>query len=162
MADIATAGEAFTQSYAAAMELSLNPQTSIRECAEALASHYGADMQSYTFGHVTSLPGPKAPGEQSIALHAIESHLSRFEKFGLGWKIRRVRHRIEVVSPGSALCWITWAIERREEGEEGWEWQNVYGYSRDEKAGHWFMTIADNEVANLLERVPRFLDGLSL
>jgi len=152
----AEAAEAFTQSYATAMHLGApSASTPLETVAAALAAHYGVNMASYTSGYIHNFENVP------YSTAAIASHLKRFEAAGLGFDIYLKSHRIEVVSDspvGSALCWITWAI--RPKKGEGWEWENVYGFRRndgEERGGHWEFVVSDNEIGHLMQRVPDFM-----
>ncbi|KAL1650750.1 hypothetical protein SLS58_000868 [Diplodia intermedia] len=182
-APITAAATAFLESYARAMHLA-DPGSSnaaaatsadLGAVAAALAAHYGTGCTAYTLTHHVSLPSAEA------WLPGIAEHLARFERAGLGCDIRLARRRVEPVSEGSALCWLTWRIRPREEaGREGWEWENVYAYRRappggaaeegakrigaeggaegwEKPEGWWEFIVSDNELSSLLARVPDFM-----
>lgn len=147
------AAEAFVRSYADAMELSLHPSTSLETCAHALASHYSSKTTSFCKGSVISTD-PKTP---DFWLTGIISHLKRFDKAGLGWKIHLKASRVEVLSDSAAACFVTWEIEPAK--GEGWYWENIYGWrggEEDGKKGWWEYIVSDNEVDELVKRVPGF------
>ena len=158
MSDISGAASAFVASYAAAMALGADPSNTLPAVADALASHYplSTTFTALAFGTVSLLPD-RAKSAQSVL-----EHLERFAHSGLGIDIFMEKHRIEVVSPGSALCWITWAI-RPSDGTKGWNWENVYGYRRvaglegSEPIQHWEFAIADHEIGELLQRKPSIM-----
>lgn len=144
-------------------------RTPISSVATALARHYGPQMTSYTSGYIFTFPN------QADAVTGITSHLQKFENAGLGYDIFLAAHRIEVVAEGpvgSALCWLRWRIRpRKNEGEggnegdvgriEGWEWENVYGFRRndgEELGGHWEFVVSDDEIGELMARVPNFME----
>jgi len=155
MSDISRAASTFVGTYAAAMALGGRPINSLPSVAEALASHYplSTPFTAFTFGHVTVSPN------RTNCTENILGHLERFARSGLGTDIFMEKHRIEVLSPGSALCWITWAI-RPKDGTKGWNWENVYGYRRvtgpegSEPEQHWEFVISDHEIEELLQRRP--------
>jgi len=124
------------------------PDSSTKSCAEALAAHYLPMMIAFTHGHQATFR------DQEDAVASVLMHLSRFEKAGLGINIRLQGSRIETVSPASALCWVTWRIEPKNEIAP-WEWANVYGFrvGQDGKQG-WEFVISDNEIMGLLQHVP--------
>ncbi|GME32749.1 hypothetical protein B0H13DRAFT_1937502 [Neofusicoccum parvum] len=179
-APITAAATSFTHSYARAMSLSSPAaRAPIPLVAAALGAHYAADTTAYTLGHrmVFASAAAAAPG--------IAAHLARFERSGLGCAIAMAALRVEPVSAGSALCWVTWAIEPRAGGPfegRGWRWENVYAYRRpveeggagaerrwvggDEAGGEgwevpegwWEFMLSDNELLSILERVPNFME----
>ncbi|KAL1627321.1 hypothetical protein SLS54_002245 [Diplodia seriata] len=135
-APITAAATAFLESYARAMHLADPSNTGTSKnlgvVAAALAAHYGTGCTAYSLTHHVSLPSAEA------WLPGIAEHLARFERAGLGCDIRLARHRVEPVSEGSALCWLTWRIRpppREAGGREGWEWENVYAYRRAPPGG---------------------------
>ncbi|KAM0717294.1 hypothetical protein Q7P37_007146 [Cladosporium fusiforme] len=148
------AAEAFISSYADAMELSLQPHASLETCAHALASHYSSKTTAFTHGHVLSTP----PSTPDFWLTGIITHLKRFDKAGLGWRIRLKASRVHVLSDSAAACFVTWEIEPAQ--GEGWCWENVYGWRRggegDGMVGWWEYIVSDNEVGELVKRVPGF------
>ncbi|KAL0259480.1 hypothetical protein SLS55_005217 [Diplodia seriata] len=184
-APITAAATAFLESYARAMHLADPSNTGTSKnlgvVAAALAAHYGTGCTAYSLTHHVSLPSAEA------WLPGIAEHLARFERAGLGCDIRLARHRVEPVSEGSALCWLTWRIRpppSREggAGREGWEWENVYAYRRappgggpeegatrigaaegagaegwEKPEGWWEFIVSDNELSSLLARVPDFM-----
>jgi hypothetical protein len=155
MLEISIAAANFVASYAAAMALGADRSKSIDSVAEALASHYAPStpFTAFTLGHVTLFPDRARMNE------ALRSYLLRLYESGLGMDIFMDKHRIEAVSSGSALCWITWAI-RPKDGTEGWAWENVYGYRRpvtseeQEQQGHWEFVVSDQEIAGMLQYRP--------
>lgn len=96
---------------------------------------------------------------QEIAFASVKQHLDNFERTGLGYDIRLKKSRVETVSPASALCWVTWEIHPKN-GVEKWEWENVYGYRMRDKGEGWEFVISDNEMANLVQRVPGFFQTM--
>lgn len=151
------AAESFAQSYANAMSLG-SKDIAVEQVASKLADHYSPQtFISFNFGYITTIESPAAKT-------AIQQHLERFEKSGLGIDITMESLRVEVVSKGSALCWITWRIHPKEVSpvKEGWVWQNVYGYRKPRWQGHekgfWEFNVNDNEVENLVQRIPDFME----
>lgn len=151
------AAESFAQSYANAMSLG-SKDIEVEQVASKLADHYSPKtFTAFNFGYVTTIEG-------QTAKTAIQQHLERFEKSGLGRDITMESLRVEVVSKGSALCWITWRIHPKETSsvKKGWAWQNVYGYRKPKWEGQgngfWEFCVSDNEVENLVQRIPDFLE----
>lgn len=169
---ITSAATEFTTSYANAMCLTSHlPTINVSLTAAALAAHYGPNTTAYTHGHSVPI------GSDAVA--GIAMHLQRFERSGLGCDIRMADCRVEAVSDGSAMCWITWKIRPKDKGVEGWTWENVYGYRRavgaemgtvkriggegkeegwEKPEGWWELIVSDNEVSGILERVPDFME----
>lgn len=153
MASPKAAAEAFVKSYADAMELSLQSNTTVEACAHALASHYTPATMNFTMGHQTS-----ANGVPDFWLTGINAHLKRFNKSGLGWKIHLKSARVEPLSSTAAACFLTWEIEPAK--GEGWAWENIYGWRGNQDAGgkgYWEYIVSDNEVGELIKRFPEFM-----
>jgi len=58
---------------------------------------------------------------------------------------------------------MTWAICPPETAAvKGWEWENVYMFRLPEgqDKGYWEAVISDNEIGSLLQRFPKFMEGL--
>lgn len=148
------AAQAFVRSYADAMELSLDPNTPLETCATALSSHYAPNFVAFTKGYVIST------GEDPDFWHkGVLTHLKRFQKAGLGWKIHLKASRVEALSDTAAACFITWEIEPAK--GEGWCWENIYGWrgGQGEGAkGGWEYTVSDNEFDELIKRYPKFME----
>jgi len=151
------AAENFSKSYANAMSLG-SKAIELEQVASKLADHYSSQtFSSFQFGYVATTEG-------RATKTAIQQHLERFEKSGLGIDITMESLRVEVVSQGSALCWITWRIHPKEVSpvKEGWVWQNVYGYRKprwqEEEKGFWEFCLSDNEIENLVQRIPDFME----
>lgn len=145
-----TAAEACVQSYATAMHLAQNPSTTPQSCAASMGAHYLPGMISFTFGH------QHAFNTEADAVAGIASHLEKFEKHGLGMDIRLKTSTVKAVSVASAMCFVTWEIFPKN-GVKGWEWENVYGYRKTQEGKEgWEFVVSDNEIQNLMERVPEF------
>jgi len=151
------AAESFAQSFANAMSLG-SKHVELEQITSQLSDHYSPKtFISFKFGYVTTIEGQTAQS-------AIQQHLERFEKSGLGIDITMESLRVEVVSKGSALCWITWRIHPQETSpvKEGWVWQNVYGYRKPRwqgsEKGFWEFCVSDNEIENLVQRIPNFME----
>jgi hypothetical protein len=151
------AAESFAQSYANAMSLG-SKHIELEQVASNLADHYSPKtFTSFNFGYVTTIEG-------QTSKTIIHQQLERFEKSGLGIDITMESLRVEVISEGSALCWITWRIHPKETSpvKEGWVWQNVYGYRKprwqESEKGFWEFCVSDNEIENLVRRIPNFME----
>jgi hypothetical protein len=150
----------FVASYAKAMALGADPSISLKEVAQALAEHYPVEraFTAFTLGQTHSAP------HRAQMFDGIWKHLERFVRSGLGIDIAIESHRIDVVSDGSALCWITWGIKPKD-GTDGWTWENVYGYRKptDEvwgsPNGYWEFVVSDQEIVKLLQRKPDFMQN---
>ena len=141
--------EAFVQSYASAMHTAQDQDVTISSCAAALGAHYLPGLTSYAFGQQFSL------STRDEWIEGVKRHLEKFEKSGLGYDIRLAKYRVESVSAGSAMCYVTWQILPKN-NVEGWDWENVYGYrlGLDGKEG-WEFIVSDNEVAGVMQRAPQ-------
>jgi hypothetical protein len=155
--DISVAATNFVASYAKAMALGADPSNSLASVADAIASHYplSTPFTAFTFGHALVF------ANRADMAVGILSHLERFVRSGLGIDISMEKSRVEVVSSGSALCWITWGIKPKD-GTEGWPWENVYGYRKPvdlEGEGYWEFVVSDQEIGNLMQRKPDFMQS---
>jgi len=151
------AAESFARSYANAMSLG-SKDIELEQVASTLADHYSPQtFTAFNFGYVNTIEG-------NTAKTTIQKHLERFETSGLGLDITMDSLRVEVVSKRSALCWITWRIHPKESSpvKEGWKWQNVYGYRKPmwdgPEKGFWEFCVSDNEIENLIQRIPDFME----
>ncbi|KAH8814690.1 hypothetical protein DL96DRAFT_1624584 [Flagelloscypha sp. PMI_526] len=170
--DIKTAAQLFVSSYARAMHLS-SQSDNLPFIASSLAAHYHPKTtMCFTVGHVA------AWGEESVA-----THLTRFERSGLGFNIfiEEDKTKVDVLGDGNAMCWVTWTIRPKVgSGVDGWSWQNIYAFRRapagavesEEKVvriggeetgwekpeGWWEAIFGDNEILGVLERRPNFLE----
>ena len=151
------AAKTFAQSYADAVSLG-SKDIELDQIASRIADHYSPKaFTSFTLGYVFTIEG-------QTAKTSFQQHLERLEKSGLGVDITMESLRVEVISKGSALCWITWRIHPRETSpvKEGWEWLNVYGYRKPKWNGSekafWEFCVNDNEIENLVQRIPNFLE----
>ena len=137
------------------MHTARNPDVTTSSCAAALAAHYLPGLVAFVFGHHHSL------ATQEDWKEGIKQHLENFEKSGLGYDIRLAKSRVESVSANSAMCFVTWKILPNN-GVEGWEWENVYGYrlGMDGKEG-WEFIVSDNEVAGLIQRAPEVFNAMA-
>jgi hypothetical protein len=132
--------EALCQGYGQAMD---------SKDGKMLAGYYLFPYISFTSGHVHRFE------DRAIADESCEGQVRRFERAGIGSDIRLVDYKVVPVSEGSALCHLTWAVFPKN-GMESWTWLNIYGYRRrDEEEGFEF-NISDNEIEELLKRVPNF------
>jgi len=163
MSNISISASNFAASYAAASALGADPSKSVTSVADALASHYplSKPFSAFTFGQVTVFP------DREYTAHTIRDYLQGFVDSGLGIDISMANRRIEVVSPGSALCWITWSIKPKD-GTQGWTWENVYGYRRTvawegqiEPQEYWEFVVSDQEIGALMERKPEIMKALT-
>lgn len=118
--------------------------------AGRLVDHYGFPYVSFTLGHVSRME------DRADADAAVQAHLDRFERSGLGVDIRMAEHRVEPVSGGSALCHIRWEIHPQN-GAPGWSWDNVYGLRQTPDAQYFEFNVSDNEFGELLGRYPDFM-----
>jgi hypothetical protein len=146
----------FAISYKAAMELSLSPTSTREQVAAALASHYKQPgFISFNFGSYAIMED-QYPG--AIAESGIATHLSRFEKSGLGYRIRGVKHEIQPYSESSAQAWLTWEIEPQND-TPGWQWTNIYGFRIGQNGkAFWEYCVSDHEIAGVLQRCPNFFE----
>jgi hypothetical protein len=140
--DIARAEE-FCRSYGKEMQA---------DNAVAMAGHYGFPFSVFILGTVGTM-ADRAQADVRIA-----AHTNRFREHGLGVDIRLVDLRVEPVSSGSALCHLIWEIFPAD-STPGWRWTNVYGLRQTPDSQHFEFTIADNEVGELLQRFPNFMDA---
>ena len=120
--------------------------------AAALAGHYGFPYMAFTGGHISSFQ------DADEAKAAVQAHLDRFERSGLGLDIRLTAHRVEPVSPTGALCHIRWEIHPKN-GAEGWTWDNIYGLRQTGETQHFEFNVSDNEFGELLARYPDFMSA---
>ena len=147
--DIQASATKHAQSYANAMHLGRDASTTAQACGEALAPHYLPNI--FTLGQQSSM------ATRQEAIESTASHLKRFEKQGLGFDVRLKQLRVHPLSPGSAMCWMTWEIYPRN-GQTPWDWENIYGYRKTTAGREGFeLIVADNELSSLLERYPDFL-----
>jgi len=148
--------EQHVHSYAKA--LAAAPSQGTEKTAEALHSHWAQkNFVAFTHGH-TSLNNSTDADRLGT-----KRYLDKFIEAGIGLDIRLASHRIEVVSSGSAICFMTWAIYPPETAVvQGWEWVNVYMFRLlpGQDKGCWEAVISDNEIGGLLQRFPKFMDGL--
>ena len=138
--DIARA-EAFCRSYGEAMAAG---------GAVALAAHYAEPYVSFTLGHVAQF------ATRRDAIAAVQNHLDRFERNGLGLDVRLDGHVVTPVSNGSALCRLRWSLHPPGD-REGWAWDNVYGLRQTATGQAFEFNISDNEIGELLTRYPDFM-----
>lgn len=132
--------EALCQSYGQAM---------LDKDGKAIAGHYVFPYLSFTSGHVHRFD------DRATADEACSQQVARFERAGIGSDIRLKDYMVVHVSSGSALCHLTWEVFPAN-GMPGWTWLNIYGYrSREGEEGFEF-NISDNEIEQLLARVPDF------
>jgi hypothetical protein len=113
------------------------------------AAHYAEPYTSFTLGNVTQF------ATQDEALAQMLPWLERFRQRGLD-DIHMVQLSIETVSDSFALCHITWEVRPRSEVPT-WRWTNIYGLRQDKLGQRFEFAISDNEIANLLQRFPDFM-----
>jgi hypothetical protein len=136
-----TQAEQFCRSYGAA--------TAARDPI-ALAGHYGFPFVSFTLGAVASF------ADREEANRSVTQQLDRFVKGGIGLDISLDHCEIVAVSDQSALCHLTWSI-RPANGLAPWSWTNVYALRQAADGSmHFEASFADNEIAELLKRIPDF------
>jgi len=125
-------------------------EASSRGDAAAVAGHYGFPFTAFTLGNVSTF------ADLDEASRNVAGHLDRFARAGLGTAFLLEACDVTRVSDQSALCHLTWRI-RPENGAEPWSWTNVYAL-REAPDGslHFEASIADNEILELLNRVPDF------
>ena len=135
------------------MHLGRLSTTTPQSCAEALVKHYLPGFTAFVFGHQAHV------GNSDEALTTVTAYLEKFEKFGLGMDVRMKNLKAQVISEGSALCWITWEVFPKD-GKKGWDWENVYAYRRMEDGREgWEFTVSDNETKMLAKNRPQVLTG---
>jgi ketosteroid isomerase-like protein len=117
--------------------------------AQRMADHYAEPYTSFTLGNVTQF------ANKADALKQMVPWMARFKEFGLD-EMHLVDLSITTVSPTFALCHLTWEI-RPKSAVPAWRWTNIYGLRQDERGQRYEFAISDNEIANLLQRFPDFL-----
>ncbi|HSB94866.1 MAG TPA: hypothetical protein VLC91_00345 [Spongiibacteraceae bacterium] len=115
------------------------------------AAHYAEPYTSFTLGNITQF------ATQDAALEQMVPWLARFQQRGLD-DIRMAQLSIETVSDTFALCHITWEVKPRS-AVPGWRWTNIYGLRQDGQGQRFEFAVSDNEIANLLQRFPDFLES---
>jgi hypothetical protein len=140
--DIGKAAE-FVKSYGAA---------GASGSAEAAADHYGWPYTSFTLGHTSQF------ADRVSALAQMKPWFARFKEFGID-DMRLARTSIHTVSDTFALCHVTWEIHPKSADVAPWQWTNIYGLRQDEHGQRFEFAVSDNEIANLLQRFPNFLQG---
>ncbi|KAK1980173.1 hypothetical protein LZ30DRAFT_724051 [Colletotrichum cereale] len=161
MVNIKEAAQAAMMAYGLATEQAGNASAPLEGVADALASFYLANFTSFALGGISTLQNHES------ASAGVLYQLQRFNQSGLGTDIRYCGGRVDVVSNQSALCWVTFEIMPRTDKFEKWSWTNVYGFRLQEGRsngldGGWESTNADQEIGNLLERVPDIFKGGSV
>ena len=114
------------------------------------AAHYAEPYTSFTLGNVTQF------ATQDDALVQMLPWLERFKQHGLD-DIHMAELSIDTVSDTFALCHITWEVRPRGD-VAGWRWTNIYGLRQDKLGQRFEFAVSDNEIANLLQRFPKFLE----
>ncbi|KAK0669842.1 hypothetical protein QBC41DRAFT_346025 [Cercophora samala] len=151
-------------SYAAAISLAANPNNSsdLASAAAAMSAFYLPNATDFTFGGITRFP------DQDTFTQGTEFILGKYNESGIGTDFRLEKYRIDPVSEGSAIAWITYRmvlpgnVGRKGKGKGpaagGWKFTNVYGFrvQPDGRKG-WEWTNADGEYTELLSRYPDFL-----
>lgn len=118
----------------------------------AAADHYAWPYTSFTLGHVSQFI------DRPSALAQMVPWFARFKEFGID-DMRLARTSIDVVSDTFALCHVTWEIHPKSTDVAPWQWTNVYGLRQDEHGQRFEFAVSDNEIANLLQRFPQFLQA---
>ena len=148
-----TTAEAFANSYGEAMHSGRLPTTTPQACAEALVKHYLPGFTAFVCGIQARV------GNSEEALARVTAYLEKFEKYGLGMDVRLKNVKVQVVSEGSALCWMTWEVHPKD-GKQGWDWENVYAYRKMEDGREgWEFSVSDNETKMLAKNWPQILTG---
>ena len=136
-----------------ASSILLGSDGSTLEAAKAILDCYLPGFTAFTMGDRAQFNSP------SDDLKGIDSYLQIWVKHGIGLDMRVQSHRIEPVSPFSALCWATWEVFPKD-GTKGWTWENCYGYRKGEKEEGWELVIADNETLCLSQNRPDLVPDL--
>jgi hypothetical protein len=126
-------------------------QAMLEKDGRAIAGHYVFPYISFTSGHVHRFE------DRATADRACAEQVARFERSGIGSDIRLKEYKVVLVSHGSALCHLTWEVFP-ENGMARWTWLNVYGYRRHNGEEGFEFNISDNEIEELLKRVPDFFN----
>jgi hypothetical protein len=114
-----------------------------------IARHYVFPYVSFTSGRVNSFTA------FDEAVEGCNGQIGRFMRVGLGRDIRLTAYKVVPVSENSALCHLSWEVVPAN-GLAPWTWLNIYGYRRRGDAEGFEFNISDNEMGELLQRVPDF------
>ncbi len=133
------------------------PQEFCRSYAEAtrdktgraVAAHYVYPFVSFSLGYVSTFP------DLAYAEAQCAQQIARYDHAGLGYDIRLKDFIVTSVSETSALCSVTWEFFPTN-ALPPFSWTNIYGYRRKGDSEGFEFTIADNQVAAFLARVPNF------
>lgn len=114
-----------------------------------IARHYLFPYVSFTSGRVNQF------SELGEAVEGCKGQIGRFVRAGLGHNIRLTDVQVVPVSETSALCHLHWDVAPAN-GLAPWTWLNIYGYRRRGDDEGFEFNISDNEMKELLQRVPNF------
>ena len=132
--------EEFCRSYGAA---------SLKGDPIAVAGHYGFPFTAFTLGDVSTF------ADREEANRNVAWQLDKFTRSGIG-TARLDAYEIVSLSDHSALWHLTWSVQPSN-GMEPWTWTNVYALRQGADDSLYFeATFADNEIGELLERIPDF------
>lgn len=175
---------AFIHSYATATALGATSKPSdLQACATAMSSHYLPNLISFTLGTNTTVATCEEAAKGTL------THLQKLVQAGVGADIRLVRLAVKEVGEFSAAVFVTWELvvggfsiadEEKERSKakgneekatrkaKGWRWRNCYGYRRMsrevdgeevvDKEGFEYI-VSDEEVGELIKRVPRYFES---
>lgn len=154
---VKAAAEAFSRSYGEAIDLTQQEGVSAERIATALVQHYSPKIVCFDHGYTIT-----AGDEPKFWQTNVTTHLQRFQKTGLGWKMKLRDYRVEVLSDSAAACHLTW--EFLPSRGESWSWTNVYGWrdgdamSPNGSKGAFEYVVSDNESGELMRRIPGFME----
>lgn len=155
MVNIKHAAEAAITAFELAVGLGRNNSVPVSEMAAHLAPLYLPTYTGFSLGKVT-------PNEnRSYLLAGMESEFGRMRELGIGTDVRLIDSRVEVVSPQSALCWMTLKVFPPDDCIEPWSWTNVFGFratnaTHNGLGGGFEFAIGDQEHAKMEARFPNF------
>jgi hypothetical protein len=156
--DARQAAEAFSRSYGEAIDLTHQEEASAEEIATALVRHYSPKIVCFDHGHLITA----GDDDPNFWQTGVTKHLQRFQKTGLGWKMKLRDYRVETLSETAAACHLTW--EFMPTRGDGWSWTNVYGWrdgnsvSPNGSRGAFEYVVSDNETEELMKRIPGFME----
>lgn len=152
MVNIISAAKAAVSAYGAAIALGGNYSVPLPELASQVSAFYLPNCTAFTLGQITVIP------DQTIMAEGFTTLYTEWRENGPGTVVTLSRSRIELVSEGSALCWLTYRICPQTAGVEGWHWTNVYGFRLVEGGmenglqGGWEFVVSDNEQQEYAKR----------
>lgn len=132
--------EAFCRAYAEATR---------DKTGKAVAAHYVYPFVSFSLGYVNTFT------DLAHAEAQCGAQIARYDRAGIGYDIRLKDFKVTPVSETAALCDVTWEFHPAN-GMAPFSWSNIYGYRRKGDEEGFEFTIADNQVAAFLARVPNF------